>query len=111
MIIARLGEATLHLLIQIVGRAVHWADPLRSISDAAIIAVAVANRYDYAATFETNEEFGGRFVLVITRRPVTPEVAGSSPAGPASPYFTPVRRSSISTAEITLVPAVTVGVV
>ena len=30
----------------------YWPDPLRSISDAAIVAVAVANRYDYVATFD-----------------------------------------------------------
>lgn len=30
----------------------YWPDPLRSISDAAIVALAVANRYDYVATFD-----------------------------------------------------------
>ena len=30
----------------------YWPDPLRSISDAAIVAVAVANRYDSVATFD-----------------------------------------------------------
>lgn len=30
----------------------YWPDPLRLISDAAIIAVTVKNRYDYVATFD-----------------------------------------------------------
>ena len=30
----------------------YWPDPLRSISDAAIVALAVANRYDSVATFD-----------------------------------------------------------